>query len=95
MLNLFEMIQQAQNGAAVDAMAKQFDLTPKQAEIIAVATEYGKVVLSLRGLAQQDAAGLRHALEHEGTGHHREAGVMVVQMLFGQRDVLDRHGTLA
>ncbi|MFO1147689.1 MAG: DUF937 domain-containing protein [Alsobacter sp.] len=32
MLNLFEMIQQAQNGAAVDAMAKQFDLTPKQAE---------------------------------------------------------------
>jgi hypothetical protein len=32
MLNLFEMMQKAQNGSAVDAMARQFDLTPKQAE---------------------------------------------------------------
>lgn len=32
MVNPFEMMQQAQNGTAVEAMARQFGLTPKQAE---------------------------------------------------------------
>lgn len=32
MVNPFEMMQPAQNGAAVEAMARQFGLTPKQAE---------------------------------------------------------------
>jgi hypothetical protein len=32
MFNLFEMLQQSQNGAAIDAVAKQFGLTPRQAE---------------------------------------------------------------
>lgn len=45
------------NGKPALAKTATLEVTPKQAEIIAVATEYGKVVLSLRGLAQQDAAG--------------------------------------
>lgn len=32
MFNLFEMLQQSQNGAAIDTVAQQFGLTPRQAE---------------------------------------------------------------
>ncbi|MFO1190295.1 MAG: Flp pilus assembly protein CpaB [Alphaproteobacteria bacterium] len=43
------------NGKPVLGKTATLEVTPKQAEIIAVAAEYGKVVLALRGLAQQDA----------------------------------------
>ena len=42
------------NGKPALGKTATLEVTPKQAEIIAVASEYGKVVLSLRGLAQQD-----------------------------------------
>jgi pilus assembly protein CpaB len=43
------------NGKPALGKTATLEVTPKQAEIIAVVTEYGKVVLSLRGLAQQGA----------------------------------------
>lgn len=54
------------NGKPVLGKTATLEVTPKQAEIIAVAAEYGKVVLALRGLAQQDAqseGGLSAAVE--------------------------------
>ncbi len=40
-------------------------------------------------LADQQAAGLRNSFDDERVGHHRSAGKMVVQVLLGQRHVLD------
>jgi hypothetical protein len=46
-------------------------------------------------LAHQNAGRLRHRLDHQALGHHREAREVVVHVLLGQRDVLDRHGAAA
>ena len=52
-------------------------------------------MLEAVGFTEQDAAGLGHALDHQRAGHDREAGVMVVEMLLGQRHVLHGLGGLA
>ena len=41
-------------------------------------------------LADQDAGGLGHAFDDQAVRHDRERRVKIVQMLLGQRDVLDR-----
>ena len=43
-------------------------------------------------LADQQPARLRHPLDHQRIGNHRVEGKMVVQILLGQRDVLDGLG---
>ena len=43
-------------------------------------------------LADQQPARLRHALDHQRVGDHRVAGEVVVQVVLGQRDVLDGLG---
>ena len=43
-------------------------------------------------LAHQQAAGLGDALDDQRIGHHRRAGKVVVQVLLGQRDILDGRG---
>ena len=45
-------------------------------------------------LADEDAAGLRHAFDDQRMRHDRKRRVEVVQMLLGQRDVLDRRRRL-
>lgn len=49
-------------------------------------------VLEVPGLAQQDAARLRHPLEDQRARHDRESRKVVVQVLFSERDILDRLG---
>ena len=44
------------------------------------------------GFADEDAGGLGHALDDEAVGHDGEIGIEIVEMLFGERDVFDRHG---
>ncbi len=43
-------------------------------------------------LGDQQSAGLRHALDDQRIGHHRRVREMVVQMLFGQRNIFDARG---
>ena len=46
-------------------------------------------------LADQNARGLGHALDHQGGRHDRKSLPVIVEVLLGQRDVLDRLGPLS
>ncbi len=40
-------------------------------------------------IANEPGGGLREGFEHQHTGHHREAGEMIRQVLLRERKVLD------
>ncbi len=52
-------------------------------------------VLEVVLLAEQDAAGLSHAFDHQRPRHHGKAGEVIVQVLFRQRHILDGRGVAA
>lgn len=49
----------------------------------------------LSGFADEDSGGLCHALDDERGGHDGKAGEVVVEVLFGKRDVLECDGPLS
>jgi hypothetical protein len=48
--------------------------------------------LEIAGGADEDAGRLGHAFDHQRGGHDGESGEMIVQVIFGEGDVFDRHG---
>lgn len=101
MLNLFEILQSSQNGAAIEALARQHGLTPKQAET-AIDVLLPAFTLALQRQAQnpqgwlglmsafQPATATGSPLEAAGrtfTAEGMKQGADVMTRLFGSNDL--------
>ena len=53
------------------------------------------VLFVLVGFADEDAAGLGESFKDQRGGHHREAGEVIREVIFGEAEVLDGDGRLA